>query len=68
MTTEEIVAWLDEKILNHRFSELQHKIDKNSYEDDKDRYSKGLNAGYEMADRLFADELRSLKELINPKP
>lgn len=62
MTYDEIMVWLDERILNHRFSELKNKIDKNDRcESD---YGRGIKSGGEIADRYFVAELTELRDKI----
>lgn len=43
MTYDEIIAWLDERILNHRFSELKNRIDKRDKSEGE--YFRGIQAG-----------------------
>lgn len=62
MTTNEIIAWLDERILNHRFSELRYKIDKTDKSESD--YFRGMQSGSEISERYFAAELTELKTKI----
>lgn len=65
MTYDEIIAWLDERILNHRFSALEDRIDKNNKSESD--YGRGIKSGSEISNRHFVNELTELREKIKTK-
>lgn len=62
MTNDEIIAWLDERILNHRFSALEDRIDKKDKSESD--YGRGIKSGSEISNRHFVAELTELKDKI----